>query len=159
MDLPGPAWNLATYLVSSSMNKLALVGSWNICLIRDQCKACWEWREKWKKVKVKSLSQVQLFATPWTVACQAPPSVGFSRQEYCSGLPFPFPGYLPNLGSDPRLLHCRQILYHLSHQGEPPYCIIVGPESSHWCWYKDTMWAHREEEAVWLQRQIGVMLP
>ena len=42
-----------------------------------------------KKVKVKSLSRVQLFATPWTVACQAPLSMGFSRQEYWSGLPFP----------------------------------------------------------------------
>ena len=41
------------------------------------------------KVKVKSLSRVQLFATPWIVAYQAPPSMGFSRQEYWSGLPFP----------------------------------------------------------------------
>ena len=39
------------------------------------------------KVKVKSLSRVQLFATPWTVAHQAPPPMGFSRQEYWSGLP------------------------------------------------------------------------
>ena len=46
------------------------------------------------KVKVKSLSRVQLFATPWTVAHQAPPSMGFSRQEYWSGLPFPSPGDL-----------------------------------------------------------------
>ena len=43
------------------------------------------------KVKVKSLSHVRLFATPWTVAYQAPPSMGFSRQEYWSGLPFPSP--------------------------------------------------------------------
>ena len=41
----------------------------------------------------------------------------FSRQEYWSGLPFPFPGDLPNPGLTPGLLHCRQILYHLSHQG------------------------------------------
>ena len=40
------------------------------------------------KVKVKSLSRVQLFATPWTVAHQDSPSMGFSRQEYWSGLPF-----------------------------------------------------------------------
>ena len=40
-------------------------------------------------------------ATPWTVACQAPLSVGFSRQEYCSGLPFPSPGDLPNPGIKP----------------------------------------------------------
>ena len=48
------------------------------------------------KVKVKSLSRVRLFATPWTVAHQTPPSMGFSRQNYWSGLPFPSPGDLPN---------------------------------------------------------------
>ena len=51
---------------------------------------------------MKSLSRVWLFATPWTVACQAPLSVGFSRQEYWSGLPFPSPGDLPNPGIEPR---------------------------------------------------------
>ena len=40
------------------------------------------------KVKVKSHSRVQLFVTPWTVAYQVPPSMGFSRQEYWNGLPF-----------------------------------------------------------------------
>ena len=40
-------------------------------------------------------SRVQLFATPWTVACQATPSMGFPRQEYWSALPFPSPGDLP----------------------------------------------------------------
>ena len=53
------------------------------------------------KVKVKSLSCVQLFATPWTVAYQAPPSMGFSRQECWSGLPFPSPGDLPDPGIEP----------------------------------------------------------
>ena len=56
------------------------------------------------KVKVKSVSRVQLFVTPWTVAHQAPPSMGFSRQEYWSGLPFPSPGDLPNPGIKPRSL-------------------------------------------------------
>ena len=55
-----------------------------------------------KKVKVKSLSPVLLFATPWTVAYQAPPSMGFSRQECWSGLPFPSPGDLPDPGIKPR---------------------------------------------------------
>ena len=50
---------------------------------------------------VKSPSRVQLFATPWTVAYQAPPSMEFSRQEYWSGLPFPSPGDLPNPGIEP----------------------------------------------------------
>ena len=54
-----------------------------------------------KKVNVKSLSPVQLFATPWTVAYYTPPSMGFSRQEYWSGLPLPSPGDLPNLGIEP----------------------------------------------------------
>ena len=53
------------------------------------------------KVKVKSLSCVRLFAIPWTVAYQAPLSMGFSRQEYWSGLPFPSPGDLPNTGIKP----------------------------------------------------------
>ena len=53
------------------------------------------------KVKVKSLSQVRLFATPWTVACQAPLSMGSSRQEEWSGLPFLSPGDLPNTGIKP----------------------------------------------------------
>ena len=46
----------------------------------------WKW-----KVKVKSLSRVRLLATPWTAAHQAPPSMGFSRQEYWSGVPLPSP--------------------------------------------------------------------
>ena len=54
------------------------------------------------KVKVKSLSCVRHFATLWTVAHQAPPSMGFSRQEYWSGLPFPSPGDLPDPGIEPR---------------------------------------------------------
>ena len=54
------------------------------------------------KVKVKSLSHVWLFVTPWTIAYQVPPSMGFSRQEYWSGLPFPSPGDLPNPGMEPR---------------------------------------------------------
>ena len=53
------------------------------------------------KVKVKSLSRVRLFATPWTVAYQAPQSMRFSRQEYWSGLPFPSPGDLPDPGIKP----------------------------------------------------------
>ena len=52
--------------------------------------------------EVKSLSCVRLFATLWTVAHQAPLSMGFSRQEYQRGLPFPSPGDLPNPGIEPR---------------------------------------------------------
>ena len=53
-------------------------------------------------MKVKLLSHFQLFMTTWTVAYQAPPSMGFSRQEYSNGLPFPLPGNLPNPGIQPR---------------------------------------------------------
>ena len=73
--------------------------------------------EKLDTKKVKSLNHVRLFATPWTVAYQAPLSVEFSRLEYWSGLPFPSRGDLPNPGIEPGLPHCRQMLCHLSHQG------------------------------------------
>ena len=53
---------------------------------------------------MKSLGHVQLFSTPWTVAYRAPPSMGFSRQEYWSRLPFPSPADLPDLETEPRSL-------------------------------------------------------
>ena len=53
-------------------------------------------------MKVKSFSLVRLFATPWTVTHQAPPSMEFSRQEDWNGLPFPSPGDLPNPGIELR---------------------------------------------------------
>ena len=53
-------------------------------------------------MKVKLLSHVQLFATLWTLARQAPLSMGFSRQEHWSGLPFPSPRDLPNPGIEPQ---------------------------------------------------------
>ena len=49
-------------------------------------------------IVLSHFSHVQLFVTLWTVACQAPPSMEFSRQEYWSGLPFPSPGDLPYPG-------------------------------------------------------------
>ena len=55
-----------------------------------------------RKKELKSLSRVRLFATIWTVAYQAPPSMEFSMQEYWSGLPFPSPGDLPDPGIEPR---------------------------------------------------------
>jgi len=53
------------------------------------------------KVKVKLLSRIRLFATLWTVSYQASLSMGFSKQEYWSGLPFPSPGDLPDPGIEP----------------------------------------------------------
>ena len=55
-------------------------------------------REVFVDVCAQSLCCVQLFVTLWTVACQAPLSMEFSRQEYWSGMPFSIPGYLPNSG-------------------------------------------------------------
>ena len=60
-------------------------------------------------VCVYVLSHVQLFTTPWTVACQAVLSMEFSRQEYWSGLPFPTPGDLPDLGIELKSLASRTL--------------------------------------------------
>ena len=62
------------------------------------------------------LSCVRFFATPWTVAHQAPLPMGFPRQEYWSGLPFPFPGDLPDPGIEPR----SPVLQADSLGSEPP---------------------------------------
>ena len=76
------------------------------------------WSLKWKWKWSRSVVSDSL-RPPWTVPYQALPSMGFSRQEYWSGLPFPSPEDLPNPGMNPGLLHCRQTLYCLSHQGSP----------------------------------------
>ena len=68
-------------------------------------------------MNMKSLSRVQLFVTPWTVAYQAPLSMEFSREEYWSGLLFPSVGDLPDPGIEPRSPTLQAMLYHLSHQG------------------------------------------
>ena len=73
------------------------------------------------KVKVKSLSRVQLFVTPWTVAYQAPPSMGFSRQECWSGLPFPSPEDLPDPGIEPE----SPALQADALPSEPPGIVMV----------------------------------
>ena len=68
---------------------------------------------------MKSLSRVRLFATPWTVAYQAPPSMGFSRQEYWSGLPFPSPGDLPDPGIEPGSAALQADALHSEPPGKP----------------------------------------
>ena len=81
------------------------------------------------KVKVKSLSRVRLFATPWAVAYQVPPSMGFSRQEYWSGLPFPSPGDLPNPGIKPRSPALQTDALPSEPSGKlnyrPPLCVYL----------------------------------
>ena len=67
---------------------------------------------------------------PWTVAHQAPLSMELSRQEYWSGMPFPSSGDLLKLGIKPSILHCRQMLYHLSYWGSPFQFTWTPPNSS-----------------------------
>ena len=76
----------------------------------------WKWR-----VKVKSLSRVRLSVTPWTAAYQAPPSMGFSRQEYWSGVP------LPSLNGHSK--HCQKSnwKYQVSHPSSPTLSLLSFP--------------------------------
>ena len=74
---------------------------------------------KWSEVK--SLSHVRLFATPWTVAYQAPQSMEFFRQEYWSGLPFPSPGDLPDPGIKPGSPAWQSDALPSEPQGKPDY--------------------------------------
>ena len=72
-----------------------------------------------QKVKVKSLSRVWLFATPWTVASRLLHPWNFPGKSTRVGCHFLHQGIFPTQGSNPGLLYCRQTLYHLSHQGSP----------------------------------------
>ena len=92
---------------------------------------------------MKSLSRVQHFVTPWTVAHQAPPSMEFSRQAYWSGLPFPSPGDLPDPGIEPGFPALRADTLPYEPAGNPrtPPCIYwirtsVSEWSSVMCFHK-----------------------
>ena len=80
-------------------------------------------------MKVKSLSRVQLFAIPWTVVYHASLSMGFSRQEYSSGLQFPSPGDLPDPGIEPGFLVSPALAGGLFTAESPGkrnrYCLIT----------------------------------
>ena len=78
---------------------------------------------------VKSLSRVQLFVTPWTVAYQASLSMGFSRQEYWSGLPFPSPGDLPDPGIEPGSPALEADALTSEPQGKPSV-VRIGSQNS-----------------------------
>ena len=76
---------------------------------------------------LQSISCVQLFAAPWVIAYQAPLSMKFPRQEYWSGLPFPFLGDLPNPGIEPVSPALQADSLPLSQQGSPtPWCTLHG---------------------------------
>ena len=86
---------------------------------------------------VKSFSHVWLLVTPWTVACQAPLSMGFSRQEYWSEFPFPSPGDLPDSGIKPMTLRSPMLaggFFTTEPPGKPEVHIIL-PQMAAWCNY------------------------
>ena len=76
--------------------------SLQMVIVAMKLKAAYSLEGKLWPTSMKMLSCVQLFATPWTIAHQTPPSMGFSRQEHWGGLPFPSPGDLPDPGIELR---------------------------------------------------------
>ena len=111
---------------------------------------------------MKSFSRVQLFAASWTVAYDTPLSTGFSRQGTGVGCHFLLQGIFPTQGSNPGLLHCRQILYQLSYKLNPRILEWVPyPFSSGSSWARNrtgvsciaggffTNWAIREALINW----------
>ena len=117
-------------------------------------------------VVVESLSCVQLFATPWTVACQAPLSVDCPRQQHCSGLTFSSPGDLPNPGIEPG----SPALAGEFFTTEPPEPLTPTQPAGLWCPSPPTsllqaVWESVSEDTVrvWLVRagvpRLGNHLP
>ena len=105
-------WQLSGSWSPFLLSKLS--GGWDF--VYCPCFSHSNGNEKWK---CELLSRVRLLSTPWTVACQAPLSTEFFRQEYWSELPFPSLGDLSNPRIKPGFPHCRQILHHLSPHGSP----------------------------------------
>ena len=93
---------------------------------------------EWMVVELSCLSYVQLFATPWTVAHQAPLSMGFSRQEYWSGLPFPSPEDIPDPGIKPVSL-ISPVSAEGSFTTSTTWKLLSGPEK----WSLPTKAKHR----------------
>ena len=105
------------------------------------------------------LSHVQLFATPWTVACQAPLSMGFSRQEYWSGLPLPSPGDLSNPGIEPG----SSALQAEALPSEPPrkpiginLCFLFSSYVYHLRIYLNNFFQKKTTEQSWACRMMHV---
>ena len=96
----------------------------------DTTELTWKW---------KSIIGVRLFATPWTIAHQALPSMGFSRQEYWSGLPFPSPGDLPDPGIKPKSPALEADALTSESPGKPS---AMKSESESRSVMSDSLWAH-----------------
>ena len=92
------------------------------------------------KVKLKSLSHMQLFATPWTVACHDAPSVGFPRQEYWSQLPLPSPAY--SLALHKYLLHHLWMVGTDGSKNERFRKVLKLPQSENNCWVTAPLISH-----------------
>ena len=94
---------------------------------RSSCIQSWlcHWLYATAAAAAESLSRVQLCVTLWTAARKAPLSIGFSRQEYWSGLPCPPPGDLLDPGIEPRFSALQADSLPLSHQGSPSYIYIL----------------------------------
>ena len=110
-------------------------------------------------VWAQSLSHVRLFVTSWTVAHQVPLSMGFSRQEYWSGLPLPSPGYLPDPGIEPKSPALQADYLLLESLEKPPALADISANSDlvSWrfsdqpwrdCWAGHSIWRHRVSRAA-----------
>ena len=112
--------------------------------------ACRPVREKFLLFKplcvLSRLSRVQLFVTPWTVVCQAPPSMGFSGQEYWSGLPCPPPGDLTDPGIEPESPALAGGFFTAEPPGTVPLiplvCGILLQQPKHTKLVHRSLWAH-----------------
>ena len=105
------------------------------------------------------------FATSRTVACQAPLSMGFSRQEYWNGWPFSSPGDLPDPGTEPRPPTWQaDSFYHLSHQGSPPnvsgHCQTYLGAKEPWLRTTDAfLWQRCQIPWSWVMTYLGTQAP
>ena len=96
----------------------------------------------------------------WTIDCQAPLSMGFPRQECWSGLPFPFPGALPDPGIEPSLLHWHAASLPLSNWGSPQVSLVVVQSLSHVRLFV-TLWivAHQASLSCAISRSLLKLMP
>ena len=124
---------------------LSVLREWRSIWIHSVSQQTHKYTLAFLKVKVKSLSCVRLFATPWTVAYQAPPSMGFFRQEYWSGLPLPSPGDLPDTGIKP----WSPALQADALTSEPPGKLSSWEGCKVLCTLLKANWMNTDRVAVW----------